>query len=287
MIIIKLKGGLGNQLFQYALGRNISSSTNKEVKFDLSWFKHFPQRQYKLDNFNTKVDVANFFETIGIKKFKRKDGRRFLILNLFKRHQSVHITEKEYNFQPQIFQLNKNSYLEGSWQSYKYFKDIKNTIREELTIKEKTSEPFDKIMKKTKEVNSVSLHVRRGDYTTEKVQQVLKLCSLNYYRKAISVIKEKINNPTFFIFSDDIEWVKKNLKTNSPTVFVSDYKIEDYEELLLMSMCKHNIIANSSFSWWGAWLNNNPHKIVIAPKKWFNDENIKTKDLISKDWVQL
>jgi len=141
---------------------------------------------------------------------------------------------------------------------------------------------------KIKEKNSVSLHIRRGDYLTmQKAIDTIGVCPLDYYDKAIREITRKIKNPTFFIFSDDINWVKENLKTNSPTIFVSGGKLKDYEELILMSKCKHNIIANSSFSWWGAWLNNNPNKIVIAPKKWFKDTSKNTRDLIPESWLKL
>jgi hypothetical protein len=287
MIIIKLKGGLGNQLFQYALGKSIKAKIDKKIKFDLSWYKQFPQRQYKLNNFNAKVDIASFFEMIRIRKFKKKDGRRYLLFNLFRKKDALHIKEEEFCFQPDILNIKKNAYLDGNWQNEKYFKDIENIIREEIILKNEHDDYFNKIKEKTKNSNSISLHVRRGDYTSKKVQQILKLCSLNYYNKAIKIIKEKIENPTFFIFSDDIEWAKKNLKTNFPTIFVSNNTTKDYEELILMSNCKHHIIANSSFSWWGAWLDNKSNKIVIAPKKWFRDKKMNTQELTPKDWLRI
>ena len=150
MIIIKLKGGLGNQLFQYALGRSIEIETVRKVKSDSSWYKQFPQRQYKLNNFNTKVDTASFFEMARIRKFEKKDGRRYLLLNLFRKKDALRIKEKEFGFQPDILNIKKDAYLEGNWQSEKYFKDIENIIREEITLKEKINENFNQIEKKPK-----------------------------------------------------------------------------------------------------------------------------------------
>jgi hypothetical protein len=287
MIIVKLKGGLGNQLFQYALGRSIALAHHKQVKFDLSWFDRFPQRKYKLGHFNTEVDIATKIETIALRKWKRKDGKRYLPLNFFRKKEALHIEESDYRFQHKILKVLDNTYLDGNWQSEKYFKNIENIIREEIILKEVVNENLKQLTQRIQENNSVSLHIRRGDYTTVKVQRVLKLCSPKYYHQAIEFIKHKTKKPTFFVFSDDIEWVKDNIETNTPTIFVSNGNLEDYEELMLMSKCKHNIIANSSFSWWGAWLNNNPDKIVITPKEWFNDKNKNINDLIPSHWIKI
>jgi len=287
MIIIKLKGGLGNQLFQYAMGRNIEITKKINVKFDLSWFTHFPQRKYQLDEFKTEIKFASFLEIIKVKKFERKDGRRYLPFNFFREKNTIHIKESEGLLQSGVLNFTRDCYLDGNWQSEKYFENIKGIIHKELTLKNESDDLYKNKKQKIKNRNSVSLHIRRGDYTTKKVQQVLKLCPLNYYYQAIQTIKEKINNPAFFIFSDDINWVKKNLQTNSPTVFISDGKLKNYEELILMSKCQHNIIANSSFSWWGAWLNSNPNKIIITPTEWFNDKSKNIKNLIPKNWIKI
>ncbi|HED37756.1 MAG TPA: alpha-1,2-fucosyltransferase [Ignavibacteria bacterium] len=288
MIIIKLKGGLGNQLFQYTLGRSLEFVHHKQVKFDLSWFDKFPQRKYNLSNFNTKVDIATKIEIIMLREWKmKKDGRRYFPLNLFRKKHALHIEENYYHYQDKILEVRNNTYLDGNWQSEKYFKNIENIIRKEITLKEKVNENLKRNMQEIKECNSVSLHIRRGDYTTVKVQCILKLCSPEYYNQAIEFVKNKTKKPTFFIFSDDMEWVRNNIETHTPTIFVSDGNLKDYEELILMSRCKHNIIANSSFSWWGAWLNDNQNKIVIAPKKWFKDTSKNTKDLIPESWIKL
>lgn len=286
MIIIKIKGGLGNQLFQYALGRSIEINTNEPVKFDLSWFKKFSQRKYQLNNFNTKIKKASFFDILGIKSFEKKYGRKYLIFNIFKRKNSKHIKDTGFSFDKEILNSKKNTYLDGNWQSEKYFKDINKIIHKELTLYKKPNKDFKKLEKTINETNSISIHIRRGDYTTAKIQKVLKLCTIKYYNKAIKIIKNKVKSPTFFIFSDDIEWAKKNIQTNCSTIFVSNNKLKDYEELILMSKCNHNIIPNSTFSWWSAWLNQNPNKIVIAPIDWFNNKTKKTKDIIPENWIR-
>lgn len=286
MIIIKMCGGLGNQMFQYALARNITILNNIEVKLDLSWFEKFKERKYTLPCFKIEKNIASKKEVIRLKKFQRRDGRLTLIYNLFRKKNASHIKEKSSSFKPEILNIKNNTYLEGHFQSEKYFKNIRNIIQKEFTLKNQTKK-FKKIKKQIIENNSTSIHIRRKDYTTEKVQKTLCLQPLAYYLNAIKKIKDSINNPVFFIFSDDIEWAKNNLKINLPIIFVSDKGLQDYEELILMSKCKHNIIVNSSFSWWGTWLNNNPKKIVYAPKKWFNDKSKNIKDLIPESWIKL
>lgn len=138
-------------------------------------------------------------------------------------------------------------------------------------------------------VNAVSLHVRRGDYVSNlTINQFHGTCSLEYYNQAIAQIAKKVETPHFFVFSDDPEWVKSNLKIDySITIVDHNNADKNYEDIRLMSLCKHHIIANSSFSWWGAWLCRNPNKIVIAPLKWFNDKSINTTDLIPDGWIKI
>ena len=178
---------------------------------------------------------------------------------------------------------------EGLYQSEEYFNNIKDVIKKEFTLKNPLG---NEAGASEKEMNNslfpISLHIRRGDYVKNKiVREILGTLPLEYYKQAINFVTKNIKNPTFFIFSDDIEWAKENLKTSLPTVFVSKQGIKDYEELILMSKCKHNIIANSSFSWWGAWLNQNSDKIVIAPKQWFVDKTVDEANILPEGWVAL
>ncbi len=285
MIIIKLNGGLGNQLFQYSLGRKLSIKNNDIFKLDLSGLEKNKDRRYSLGNFNI---IENFATDKDIKKIK-KNGFRNMIDRLKPYYKRSIIKYKGYDFDPNILKLAGNFYLDGYWQSEKYFKDIENILRKEITLKEPLSDKHLELTGHIKSSNSVSVHIRRGDYVTnKKFSSVYNLLNEKYYQEAVEFIAGKINDPRFFIFSDDINWAKQNLNIPYPKIFVSgENGAKDYEELILMSLCKHNIIANSSFSWWGAWLNQNPHKIVISPSRWFNNKDGNIKDLIPENWVKL
>ncbi len=262
MKIIKLQGGLGNQMFQYAYGRALEL-TGEKIIFDTSFF----------NGGKAKKDIARNFE-----------------LNNFNiRTKAIFSNEKH----PLTRPINKilvklRLKPDGFWQNVKYFKNIEKEIREEFTLKKPLDEKFNNISKQIGNTPSVSIHIRRGDYVNNaKTKAIHNVCELEYYNKAINIIKSQINNPNFFVFSDDIEWVKNNLKTDSPTFWVSNLKGEDYEELVLMSKCKHNIIANSSFSWWSAWLNQNPDKIVIAPKQWLSNKTADVLDILPESWIKI
>ena len=297
MIITRLSGGIGNQLFQYALGRNLSFKNKTELKIEISDFDDSKNpRIYKLDTFNVSAVLANKkdFKKTGLPNMKNKNFLNRIIrkiLRIFDGRKPIYkrkfVIEPYFQFCPDILKIDASCYLSGVWQSEKYFKDIEKVMRKEFTLKNKPSVGAENWIGKVSECDSVSIHIRRGDYVnSQKTNQFHGVCSLEYYNEAIALIVQKIANPVFFVFSDDIAWARANLKTRYSIEYVSDKKIPDYEELIIMSRCKHNILANSSFSWWGAWLNENPDKIVIAPKKWFA-ENIDTKDLIPPSWVRL
>ena len=285
MIIIKLNGGLGNQLFQYSLGRKLSIKNKDVFKLDLSDFTKDNPRSYSLGYFNV---IENFTSDEDVNKIK-KSGVWKLVDKLKPYYKRSAIKYKGYDFDPNVLKLSGNFYLDGYWQSEKYFKDIESVIREEITLKELSPYKHSELINNIKNSNSVSIHIRRGDYVTnKKFSSVYNLLDEKYYQEALKFIAEKIKDPLFFIFSDDINWVKQNLNIPYPKIFVSgENEIKNYEELILMSLCKHNITANSSFSWWGAWLNKNADKIVISPDKWFNDKISNAKDLIPENWVRL
>lgn len=304
MIISQLSGGLGNQMFQYAAGRALAALHNTEFKIDNSWFENIPlndtPRRYELDIFNITVPAATpkelkFFKKGSPFKFIQTLHKMLRLLGLG--HRKIY-HERHYQFDPKLFKLAPPLYLEGYFQSYLYFKDIDQIIRKEFTLKSPLPNAAQKIAELMKKSESVCLHIRRGDYVTLKsANQFHGTCSPDYYHRAINIIMEKMQNDpqklgnlNFFIFSDDTNWVKQNIKIPGPAKnihYVSELGFYNYEELALMSYCKHNVIANSSFSWWGAWLNNNPNKTVIAPKHWFNDQRINTNDLIPQDWTRI
>jgi len=300
MIIIKIMGGVGNQMFQYALGKNLALLNKVEVKFDITWFDNFGEnttpRYYSLQEFNIIDNIASRKEIEKFRKYEKLSGKRHFLYNFFIANDSIYIKEKKVEFDKEILEIKNNVYLFGYWQSEKYFKTIKDIILKELTLKNEPSNHYKKnaqLISQAKN-NSISIHIRRGDYTSEKLKKDLGLCSLQYYKKALEKIKKKVKNPVIFVFTNDIKWAKNNLKFKYPINFVSqknkndnNYKNKDYEELILISLCKHNIIANSSFSWWGAWLNKNINKIVIAPKIWFKKQTMNTKDIPLKSWIQI
>ena len=284
MIIIKLNGGLGNQLFQYSLGKKLSIKNKDVFKLDLSDFTVDNPRSYSLGYFNI---IENFASDEDINKIK-KSGVWKLVDKLKPYCKRSAIKYKGYDFDQNILKLSGDFYLDGYWQSEKYFQDIEKIIKEEITLKESLPSKYTELIDKIKNSDSVSVHIRRGDYLSDKISKIYAICPIEYYYKAIEKIKESCPNPHFFIFSDDINWVKQNLNIPHPKILVSgDNETKDYEELILMSLCQHNIIANSSFSWWGAWLNQNPSKIVISPDKWFNDKIGNAKDLIPENWIKL
>lgn len=289
MIIIKLQGGLGNQLFQYAFARNMSIENNTNLKFDISWYKNSNNRFFKLNSFNTKIEIASNKEVVKYFKkdnLQRKIQKSIDLIKLIKFKKII--TENDLSFNDKYLNIGKNCYVNGYWQSEKYFKNIENIIRKEFTLKEKINDNLFDIYKLIEKSNSISIHIRRGDYLSNKYSRKYHVLQTEYYLKTIELITKKIKNPHFFIFSDDIKWAQDNLNINFNKTFIEpELGSKDYEELILMSKCKHNIIANSSFSWWGAWLNNNTDKIVIAPKDWYKIEAKKTCDLILKSWITI
>ncbi len=295
MIITRLCGGLGNQMFQYAAARRLAEKHRTELKLDLSFFsmeldKDTTPRAYALDIFKTIQTAATPWERFKLYPHSKNRHKNMVLTRLirFGLIKDRRYAEKHCNFDPAVLHLTGRTMLDGYFQSEKYFKDIEEIIRREFTLKSPLSAKAAAIQKQIKETESVSLHVRRGDYITNKAAgQFHGMCYADYYQRAIAIIKEKIKHPHFYIFSDDPKWVKENIHIPNPHTYIADHTDKDYEELILMAHCKHNIIANSSFSWWGAWLNNPPHKIVIAPTRWFTDEKIDTSDLIPKSWTRI
>jgi hypothetical protein len=292
MIIVRIMGGMGNQLFQYALGRNLSIRNNTELKLDISEYKLYKLHEYKLHHFNIKGNIATAEEVRRIKPSRLQviDYAMYKIRRKFyPLHMQKVIEQRDFSYDRDVFKIKDNCYLFGYWQSEKYFKDIPDIIRTDFTLKNAPDEQNLKMLEKIKNVNSVSLHIRRGDYIsnpeTFKVHNILEI---QYYMKALKLIVEKVQNPEIFVFSDDILWARKNLESSLPLYFMDYNGIHrDYEDLRLMKNCKHHIIANSTFSWWGAWLCENPRKIVIAPQQWFNTDKRNTVDLLPETWFKI
>lgn len=284
MIITELKGGLGNQLFQYSVGRALAEKSMTQLKLDTSWYGVVPDRQYDLHYFAISGEVATHKE---IRRLKGGFGAKISGLLGKPATRSV-ITEQFFHFDPDILELGDNVYLDGYWQSPKYFESIASTIRKEFSLKDEPKGQNKHYAESISNTAAVSLHVRRGDYVAnKKFNDFHGTSPLAYYAAAVAYIAKKVQSPHFFIFSDDPQWTKENLKFDYPTTYITGNEKAGQEDLRLMSMCKHFIVANSTFSWWGAWLGGNKNKIIIAPKEWFKDKAQDTKDLIPESWVRL
>lgn len=276
MIITKLQGGLGNQLFQYSLGRFLAHKHQTPLKLDTSWYGVVPDRQYDLSVYAIAAPLATAPEAESLKnKFVPLAKRSY-----FK--------ERFYHFDPAVLAAGPNVFLEGYWQSEKYFLPIADIIRHEITLKTPPQGMNKEILQQINETLAVSLHVRRGDYVSNSAANNYHGTSpLEYYKAAVDHIAKRVKNPHFYIFSDDPTWTRKNLLLDYPLTFVTGNDKAAQEDLRLMSQCRHFIIANSTFSWWGAWLSSSEGKTVIAPKEWFKDKSNTDKDLIPNDWLRL
>ncbi len=305
MIIVKLQGGLGNQMFQYAAGLALANRNKCKLKLDCSWFNlshkvtclnPINNRIQKVDQLITprefQLDIFelhnNFSKTEDI-FFSENKGIKFS--TIFKKFISQkkfrHYSESKFSFDQNFFKLKSPLTIEGYWQSEKYFFEIKNIILSAFKFRGEFSKENNIIFNKINSLNSISIHFRRGDYVyNSNVNKTHGICSMSYYNSAIKYVCDRVNSPYFFIFSDDIEWVKENIKIENAT-YVSNPNLSECEELMFMSYCKHNIIANSTFSWWGAWLNKNENKIVIAPQKWLNTNISKQPDIIPSTWLKI
>lgn len=291
MICVKLFGGLGNQLFQYAAARQLADIHQTDLFFDLTWFESIPfgntKRDFELSNYNIKFNTLNGMDRLRCKLYGIRGLNKLSILpalpKKFRRYKEV-----GFNFEPIFLDLPDSSYLDGYFQSFKYFESIADQIRNELTPVIDYGELDLVVKSKIESVESVSIHVRRGDYVTSKASmKTLGVCDLDYYDRAINEIGRRLGNPHFFIFSDDPAWSKENLNVPGSVTYVSHNSGPTaFQDIRLMSICKHHIIANSTFSWWGAWLNKSQNKIVISPRKWFAD-GMSSETLIPENWVQL
>lgn len=283
MIGVRLMGGLGNQMFQYALGRKISLQKNTTLSLDLNSYNNQHEsdtpRHYELDCYKLNSKL--------IKKPISDAKPRFSLFSKATYFSNTY-TEKQFPFNKEVFEQQSNTLYVGYWQTEKYFSDIRDQLINDFSPKNKLSDDDLKILESIKAKESVSLHVRRGDYVTnQNANKFHGLKGLDYYKKAIDIVKNKSHDFTLFIFSDDIEWCKTNLSTIHKDIVFVDGNRAGYIDMYLMKHCNHNIIANSSFSWWAAWLNENPTKQIVAPNNWFDDPSTDTSDIVPASWIRI
>jgi len=287
MIITRLRGGLGNQMFQYAAGRRLAYTQNTVLKLDTTAFIDTSLRKFELSSLNIKASIARADEIQTFTKNGIPSFLPFLPARLYANRNIIR--ERQFHFDSDIMRLRDNVYLDGYWQSEKYFTDIQELIKSDFTFCKLPSASDTDLIQQIQSCNSISLHIRRGDYVTNlHTHDFHGVCTLDYYYTCINRLSEQIEHPHFFVFSDDPNWAETHLKVDHPLTIIAHNSPENaVNDLRLMSMCKHNIIANSSFSWWGAWLNQNPDRIVCAPNKWFANAPLDTKDLLPESWIRL
>lgn len=289
MKIVKLKGGLGNQMFQYAYAKVLERMTGEEIRLDYSVFSDVENdaiRVPRLKRFNISVKEAKPDEIERICMFKHRGDSlsykyKFWILleeffnrKYYREHTRAYIS-------PEC--LAKYSYFDGYWQSYRYVDSVLDILKEEFTPNYELSEVTKNLQRIMQSQNSVFIGVRKGDYASETAHW--GSFGTDYYQKAMRYISERSDSPVFYIFSNDIQWCKKNIDWGNFQIIYRepDQQINDFEELMLMVSCRHSIIINSTYHWWGAKLNNYQNKIVIAPKNWFFDN--KPIDIVPPHWI--
>lgn len=288
MLIVKISGGLGNQLFQYAAGRALAARMDMPLVLDAGWFERTPKsntpRSYELLRYRLSARLAQGYERALCKLHHGQILGRLSWLPRPWRH----VRERDFDFQDVPFVKTGSIYLDGYWQSYRYFDHFRETILNELTPEVPMSMQDEELARMMLATPSVSVHVRRGDYVSNtKALQTHGLASLAYYNQAIVRMQQLFSDARFFVFSDDLEWARANLPLPANAICVEHNRSENaFQDLRLMSMCSGHIIANSSFSWWGAWLSRASNKRVIAPARWFADGR-PTPDLIPADWERI
>ncbi len=277
MIIIQLKGGLGNQMFQYALYRELLHRGKKVKIDDVTGFVNDELRIPVLDRFGIEYEKATREEVVAITDSKMDIFSR--IRRKLTGRKTSRIDETEGIFDPRILEV-EQAYLVGYWQSDKYFRSPEVISElQEIFAKRPQEIMHDSVSWSTLQqiecCESVSIHVRRTDYLDEEHIKIHNLCTEQYYKNAISMVRAEHPNAVFFIFTDDKEWCKEHFKGhNFINVELQEGEFTDIADMLLMSRCKHHIMANSSFSWWSAWIGDTPEKMVIAPEKWINNKKM-------------
>lgn len=294
-VIIEILGGIGNQMFQFALARILADKNDSELLVDTNFYK---ETSRNLKNFPRYFSIGIFDLSYKIATEKKKKPFNNPLLKyriqrkLGLKYPKI-IKEKSFNFDPELLTMKAPIFLKGYFQSYKYFTGVENKIRQfyefpDEKLDGRNEETRSRILAKP----SVSVHIRRGDYVeNRKTQEFHGNCSVEYYKKAINYLLVSIKDFNLVFFSDDISWVQNQFKDLPyEKIFVTGNLNENsWKDMYLMSLCDHNIIANSSFSWWAAWLNKNPEKKVVAPKKWFADidQEQKSLDLLPPDWIRI
>jgi hypothetical protein len=286
-IIVNLMGGLGNQMSQYAFGKMIEFTTAIPVKFDMRYFSFKTrEHEYELDKLSIPhIERATFFDTIK---------HRSPIPNQLN-YTRAYVCEKTLAYDPNIItklqelqDTKESAYFDGYWHNERYFEPVKNILRNEFIPKSEMPDENKEIAIQINIKNSVALHVRRGNYITNpNASNFIGALDISYYKNAIEYMDEHVQNPYYFVFSNDPVWAHDNLNLGDRATFITNNANAPQEDISLMSLCDHFIIANSSFSWWGAWLSHRSDKIVLTPDPWFRNEKANSEFEIPKRWLKI
>lgn len=286
-VVVGLSGGLGNQMFQYAAGRALSHRLGCPLMLDLTWFQNRQDRQFALDPFKIDVDTRSVFRFMPtslqthLSRITRRFSPRLAGVPVFR--------ERHFQYMSSFAELGAPVFLEGYWQSERYFRALRSELLEEFSLRRPLPARLHQLLEAIQTCDSVCVHVRRGDYVTNvNAAKTHGTCSDIYYSRAVAEIANGLSNPHCFIFSDEPDYVRDTLRLDcSSTVVDVNGTEEAHLDLVLMSACRHFVIANSSFSWWGAWLGRCESKRVIAPARWFLTSDRNTEDLLPDSWQRL
>jgi hypothetical protein len=289
-VLVHLLGGLGNQMFQYAAARAVAVRCNAPLVLDASWMSDGAQRQFALRPFHIKAEILQPAPSrsplnLSLWRFARRLNRRFAARKLG----APIYREKSFRYDAGVQSRRAPVYLYGYFQSEKYFADCTDVIVEDFQIAAPPRPAARKLLDRIEASDAICLHIRRGDYVTDpSVNAFHGLCPLDYYHRGLEEVAGRLSRPECFIFSDDPGWVRENLKLDVPMTVVDIHGPDEaHEDLRLMAACHSYVIANSSLSWWGAWLGCRPGKRVVAPRQWFGSSRGDASDLVPGHWVRL
>jgi hypothetical protein len=296
MIVVRLMGGLGNQMFQYALGRRLALERGVPLRVDLGWFAEVHERgvdtvrEYMLEGWRVAAQAASAEDLARFDTAALSAGRvgRLLRRILPAWQSAAVIYERGPAFDPRALRTKASAYLHGFWQSERYFDSIAPALRAEFVLAEPACAYIAELVEYAADPSTVSLHVRRGDYAHNPATHAFHgLCSPEYYAAAAALVAAKVPSPRFLVFSDEPDWAREHLRLGWPARVVEHAPgSSPHQEMWLMSRCAHHVIANSSFSWWGAWLRPAPGKTVVAPRRWFRDPSLDSPDRLPGTWLR-
>jgi Glycosyl transferase family 11. len=289
MVIAQIRSGLGNQMFQYAFAKRLSIVNDAELRLDLSQYGDRQLRAYELNNFAISAGRLRIGERCLARVARSK---RFSAARRFSEQMLggpvTELYDRQTGFDSEAFGARGNLYLEGFWQSWKYFADIRPILLKEFDVLLAYESSDKRILEEIDKTSSVCLHIRRGDYVSDsQTSKLFGVCSPDYYHRSIAYIREHIPMPKFFVFSDELGWAKKTFGEHEDFRYIAhNDSCSPAYDFRLMKRCKHFILSNSTFGWWAAWLSEFPGKLVIAPKSWYKS-TWTTDDLIPAEWLTL